>query len=100
MPERQRSFTEDCKRQAVELAASSGRPIGPVAKELGLGDSVLRRWMDKLRQEPTAAAWRATTQATPMSADQASEMARLRQGFYNRASEHPSVYVVEEKRLC
>jgi|SRR3954451_8597962 transposase len=80
MPERQRrSFTEDCKRQAVELAVSSGRPIGSVAKELGLGDSVLRRWMDKLRQEPTAAAWRATTQATPMSADQASEMARLRQ---------------------
>ena len=22
------------------------------------------------------------------------------EGFYNRASEHPSVYVVEEKRLC
>jgi putative transposase len=21
-------------------------------------------------------------------------------GFYNRASEHPSVYVIEEKRLC
>jgi transposase len=80
MPERQRrSFTEDYKRQAVELAVSSGRSIGSVAKELGLRDSVLRRGMDKLRQEPTAAAWRATTQATPMSADQASEIARLRQ---------------------
>ena len=22
------------------------------------------------------------------------------EGFYNRASEHPSIYVVEEKRLC
>jgi len=22
------------------------------------------------------------------------------EGFYNRASEHPSVYVVEEKRVC
>jgi phage/plasmid primase-like uncharacterized protein len=21
-------------------------------------------------------------------------------GFYNRASEHPSVYAIEEKRLC
>lgn len=80
MPERQRrSFTEDYKRQAVELAVSSGRSIGSVAKELGLRDSVLRRWMDKLRQKPTAAAWRPTTQATPMSADQASEIARLRQ---------------------
>jgi hypothetical protein len=24
----------------------------------------------------------------------------LRSYYYNRASEHPSVYVVEEKRLC
>ncbi|MCK1551940.1 transposase [Bradyrhizobium sp. 177] len=59
MPERQRrSFTEDYKRQAVELAVSSGRSIGAVAKELGLRDSVLRRWVDKFRQEPASAAWR------------------------------------------
>jgi transposase len=80
MPERQRrSFTEDYKRQAVALAVSSGRSIGSVAKELGLRDSLLRRWVDRLRQEPASAAWRPTTQATPMSADQASEIARLRQ---------------------
>src|SRR5947209_17833604 len=75
-----RSFTEEYKRQAVELVVSSRRSIGSVAKELGLRDSVLRRWVDKLRQEPASAAWRPTTQATPMSADQASELARLRQG--------------------
>ena len=45
-----RSFTEDYKRQAAELVLSSGRSIGSVAKELGLRDSVLRRWVDKLRQ--------------------------------------------------
>jgi transposase-like protein len=39
-----RSFTDDYKRQAVDLVASSGRSIGSVAKELGLRDSVLRRW--------------------------------------------------------
>jgi transposase len=50
-----------------------------VAKELGLRDSVLRRWVDKFRREPTSAARRPTTQATPMSADQAAEIARLRQ---------------------
>jgi transposase len=77
--ERQRSFTEDYKREAVELVVSSRRSIGSVAKELGLRDSVLRRWVDKLRHEPALAAWRPTTQATPMSADQASEIARLRQ---------------------
>ena len=30
-----RSFTDDYKRQAVDLVASSGRSIGSVAKELG-----------------------------------------------------------------
>ncbi|MFK4719127.1 transposase InsO family protein [Bradyrhizobium niftali] len=55
-----RSVTEDYKRQAVELAVSSGRSIGAVAKELGLRDSVLRRWVDKVRQEPASAAWRPT----------------------------------------
>jgi transposase len=74
-----RSFTEEYKHQAVELVMSSGRSITSVTKELGLRDSVLRRWVDKIRQEPASAAWRPTTQATPMPADQASEIARLRQ---------------------
>ena len=59
--------------------ASSGRSIGSVAKELGLRDSVLRRWVE-LRgagREPTAAARRPTTQATLPSADHAAEIARL-----------------------
>ena len=41
-----RSFADDYKRQAVDLVASSGRSIGSVAKELGLRDSVLRRWVE------------------------------------------------------
>jgi transposase len=74
-----RSFTDDYKRQAVELVASSGRSVGSVAKELGLRDSVLRRWVE-LRgagREPTAALRRSTTQAALPSADQAAEIARL-----------------------
>ncbi|WP_244562063.1 IS3 family transposase [Bradyrhizobium lablabi] len=74
-----RSFTDDYKRQAVDLVASSGRSIGSVARELGLRDSVLRRWVE-LRgagREPTAAARRPTTQATLPSADHAAEIARL-----------------------
>jgi transposase len=42
-----RSFTDDYKRQAVDLVASSGRSIGSVAKELGLRDSALRRWVEQ-----------------------------------------------------
>src|SRR5216683_1895767 len=66
-----RSFTDDYKRQAVDLVASSGRSIGSVAKELGLRDSVLRRWVEQrgAGREPTAASRRPTTQATLPSAD-------------------------------
>ena len=74
-----RSFTDDYKRQAVDLVASSGRSIGSVARELGLRDSVLRRWVEQrgARLEPTAATRRPTTQATLPSADHAAEIARL-----------------------
>jgi transposase len=73
-----RSFTDDYKRQAVDLVVSSGRSVGSVAKELGLRDSVLRRWVElRGAGEPTAAARRPTTQATLPSADHAAEIARL-----------------------
>ncbi|MEY9278844.1 IS3 family transposase [Bradyrhizobium yuanmingense] len=74
-----RSFTEEYKRQAAELVLSSGRSMTSVAKELCLRDSVLRRWVEKLRQEPASATWHPLTQAAPVPADQASEIARLRQ---------------------
>ena len=72
-----RSFTDDYKRQAVDLVASSGRSIGAVAKELGLRDSVLRRWVEQRGARLDAATRRPTTQATPPSADHAAEIARL-----------------------
>src|SRR5712692_2859354 len=74
-----RSFTDDYKRQAVDLVASSGRSVGSVAKELGLRDSVLRRRVEQrgAGREPTAASRRPTTQAALPSADQAAEISRL-----------------------
>ena len=74
-----RSFTDDYKRQAVDLVASSGRSIGAVAKELGLRDSVLRRWVEQrgARLEPTAASPALWGAASPPSADHAAEIARL-----------------------
>jgi len=46
--------------KAVDLVASSGRSIGSVAKELGLRDSVLRRWVEQCgtTREPLAASRR------------------------------------------
>ena len=81
MEKRQRrSFTDDYRRQAVDLVASSSRSIGSVAKELGLRDSVLRRWVEQrgAGREPTAATRRPIiTQAALPSADQAAEISRL-----------------------
>src|SRR6059058_3086647 len=73
-----RSFTDDYKRQAVDLVASSGRSIGSVAKELGLRDSVLRRWVQRrgAGREPTAAPRLPTQQAVLSSADQAADGTR------------------------
>jgi transposase len=79
MERQRRSFTDEYKRQTVELVLSSGRSVISVAKELGLRDSVLRRWLEKLGREPASATRRPATQATPPSADQAAEIARLRQ---------------------
>lgn len=42
-----RSFTDYYNRQTVDLVASSSRSVGSVAKELGLRDSVLRRWVEQ-----------------------------------------------------
>jgi transposase len=75
---RRRSFTQEYKQQAVELVASSGRTVTAVANELGLRDSVLRRWVEQLGGgHGTAATRRPMTQAALPSADQAAEIARL-----------------------
>ena len=77
---KRRSFTEDYKRQTVELVFSSGRSVGSVAAEIGLAETVLRKWVNKfsLSGQPAAAPRRPTTQAALPTADQASEIAQLK----------------------
>jgi transposase len=40
-----RQFTEEFKRDAVELVRTSGRPIAEIARELGIYDSTLGNWV-------------------------------------------------------
>src|ERR1700730_8045131 len=77
-----RSFTDDYKRQAADVVASSGPSIGPGAKELGRRDCVLRRWVEQrgAGRQPTAAPRRPTTQVALPSADHAAEIGRLQRG--------------------
>jgi transposase len=54
-------------------------PVGRVAAELGLNETVLRRWVARLGGQATGLARRPITQApTPSPADLAAEIARLR----------------------
>jgi transposase len=73
-----RSFTDEFKREAVSLLASSGRPLTQVATELGIQPSMLRSW----RGAANGAAKPALGPGTPLapmvaSAEQA-EIRRLR----------------------
>ena len=79
MERRQRRvFPEAFKREAVERVAASGLSAGAVAAELGLHETVLRRWMTQFGTQATAAR-RPNTQAPPPSpSDLVSENARLR----------------------
>jgi transposase len=63
----------------VERVAVCGLSAGAVARELGLHETVLRRWMLQFGAQATGAAWRPTTQApAPSPSDLAAEVARLR----------------------
>jgi transposase len=74
-----RIFPESFKREAVDRVASSGLSPGRVAGELGLHETVLRRWMMQFGTQATGTARRPNTQApAPSPSDLAAENARLR----------------------
>jgi len=74
-----RIFPEAFKREAVERVVTSGLSIGKVAAELGLHETVLRRWVMHSRTQATGTARRPITQApAPSPSDLVSEVARLR----------------------
>jgi transposase len=70
-----RVFPETFKREAVDRVGSSGLPVARVAGELGLNETVLRRWVARLGGQATGTARRPITQAP---SDLAAENARLR----------------------
>jgi transposase-like protein len=47
MAQGRRQFTDEFKREAVALLASSGRPLTQIASELGIASSMLRNWRDR-----------------------------------------------------
>jgi transposase len=72
---KRRFFPEEFKREAVAQVATTGRPVAAIAAELGLSDSVLRKWV---RQQGAGRVAARPPAVTPSPADQAAEIARLK----------------------
>jgi len=76
---KRRVFPETFKREPVDRVASSGLSAGAVSRELGLHETVLRRWMMQYGTQATGPARRPHTQApAPSPSDLVAENARLR----------------------
>ena len=71
-----RSCTDEFKREAVSLLASSGRPLTQVARELGIQPSMLRHWRDHTPATGTVAGRGGIDSSGSISAEQA-EIRRL-----------------------
>src|ERR1700730_18955965 len=75
-----RRYTDEFKREAVGLLASSGRPLSQIAQELGIAPLRLRAWRNRDEGVQAGSPRRPNTQAAipPAGADLAAENARLR----------------------
>ncbi len=64
-----RKFTDEFKAETVKLVRTSGRTIGSVARELNIGETVLRRWVQRVEVSGSV---------DSLSLDERSELQRLR----------------------
>ena len=67
-----RRYTEAFKTEAVRLVSESGRPVAQLARELGIPDNVLYRWVSGSRHAHA----QGTTPATLR--EERKELAKLR----------------------
>ena len=54
-----RQYTEDIKREAVQLVRESARPVAQVARDLGIPENRLYRWRAQHRQAESQGTTRA-----------------------------------------
>ncbi len=49
MASERKTYTEECRRQAVDLIATEKLPVAEAARRLGVDASTLRKWVKKYR---------------------------------------------------
>ena len=84
---KRRHFPDAFKREAVDRTRTSGLTIVQVAEELGLHETVLRRWIRRFDPSETGAARRPIPQQGPSPADLAAENARLKRDLQKAQTE-------------
>ena len=83
MAKTRRAFSPEFKRETVALLEGSGRSVMQVAAEVGISPSMLRNWRALVRRGSarSRAAPSPGMPPLPSSADQASEIKRLKRGL-------------------
>ncbi|MDQ1507928.1 MAG: transposase [Actinomycetota bacterium] len=76
---KRRTFTPEYRREAARLVLDSGRPVAAVARELGLGEQLLGRWVaaEKATEEPAGDDTGGQGQGA-LDVSERAELARLR----------------------
>ena len=77
MVQGRRQYTDEFKREAVALLASSNRPLLQIANELGISPSMLRNWRNRSEGRNAGSALRPAP-ASHSAPDSGSEISRLR----------------------
>lgn len=57
MAEQRKQYTREFKLEAVRLLEESGRSKAQIARELGIHESLLKRWKTQLEERPHAEAF-------------------------------------------
>ena len=68
---KRKSYSPAYRREAAHLVIDTGRPIAHVAKEIGVGEALLGRWVGQERAKDTAP-------AGALDAGERAELERLR----------------------
>ncbi len=74
MSKSRRKFTDEFKTEVVGLCLAGDRSVGQVARDLGISESVVQRWVQKVK-----AASGATSSTGSLAAAEREELNRLRQ---------------------